>query len=121
MITSIGDGESGAGLGRAGIRAAIDAIVSEALRAGAQRAERDAVPRLIGVTDGIIAELEELNLQDVPSVPEPLRARALLALACIGLAPRLRAQPTPTQVLDALFDAQQRLFDWKHATAPAAS
>lgn len=98
-----------------GIRAAIDAIVLAAARIYEERARREAVARLIRVTDGMIAEAEELNLREVRYVPDRLRMRAQLVFGLVGFeaTSAIRLRPTPTGLIDALFDAQQLLFDAK--------
>jgi DNA-binding HxlR family transcriptional regulator len=99
-----------------GIQAAVATMVSEALREHEDRLAREAVRHLINVTDGMIAELEALNLREEPSVPEGWQARLILLLASLPFEPKVKipARPSPTQVLDFLFDIQQVLFDRKN-------
>ena len=106
--------------GTGGIRAAIEEMVRETVRAHEQRARREAVARLIRVTDGMIAEVEELNLREVTRIPACLEMRAQLVFEMLGFEPKppLSAQPTPTRLIDTLFDAQQLLFDLKVGEDP---
>ncbi|MFZ0218032.1 MAG: hypothetical protein WAM30_19030, partial [Candidatus Dormiibacterota bacterium] len=115
--------ERGGSLFAGGIRAAVDTMVLEAERAREERAKREAVQRLIQVTDRMIAELEELNLREVPRVPDELRMRARLVFAGLGFEPRpsLPVAPTPTQLIDSVFDAQQIVFELKADPEPAAA
>jgi len=100
-----------------GIQAAITSMVSAARQAHEERLEREAIWRLIQLTDGMIEELEELNLREVPSVSD--RWRPVLVLLCASLPFQLRvrfiSRPSPTELLDVLFDIQQALFDLKNA------
>src|SRR5262252_6173029 len=67
----------------------------------------------------MIEELEELNLRGVRSVSDSWRP--LLVLLCTSLPFQLRvrfiSRPSPTELLDVLFDIQQALFDLKNARA----
>ena len=105
--------------GSGGFRATIDAILFEAGWASEERARRQAIAHLIQVTDAIIAEAEELNLRDVGRISDGLRIRAHRAFQVLGAgASSLPIQPTPTWLIDAMFDAQQILFDLKLGEAP---
>ena len=100
-----------------GIQAAITSMVSAARQAHEERLQREAIWRLIQLTDGMIEELEELNLRGVRSVSDSWRP--LLVLLCASLPFQLRvrfvSRPSPTELLDVLFDIQQALFDLKNA------
>lgn len=99
-----------------GIQAAVATMVSDALHEHEERLAREAVRHLIRVTDGMIAELEALNLREETQVPEGWEARLILLLANLPFEPKVKipARPSPTQVLDFLFDIQQVLFDRKN-------
>lgn len=102
-----------------GIQAAVTTMVSAARRAHEERLQREAIWRLIQLTDGMIDEIEELNLRDVRRVSDSWRP--LLVLLCASLPFQLRVKfvtrPSPTELLDVLFDIQQALFDLKNARA----
>lgn len=108
--------------GTGGIRAAIEEMVRETVRAYEQRARREAVARMIRVTDAMIAEAEELNLREVTRIPARLEMRAQLVFEMLGFEPKppLSVEPTATRLVDTLFDAQQILFDLKVSEDPEA-
>jgi hypothetical protein len=70
---------------------------------------------LIRWTDAMIGELEEDNLRDVRQVSGAWfpRLANLFSVLPFGFRPWLPARPTPTEVMDVLYDAQQNLFDIK--------
>jgi hypothetical protein len=90
--------------------------------AGRRHPERDRVERLIHMNDAMMNELEQLNLDGVERVRVEWRAR--LAFLFSGLpfpyVPWLRAYPSPTEVLDVLFDLQAHLLELKRQQAPPA-
>lgn len=80
--------------------------------------ERERVVKLVRLTDAMMNELEQLNLDGVERVRGEWRTR--LAFLFSGLPfpyePWLRAYPSPTEVLDVLFDLQGRLLELKRAS-----
>jgi hypothetical protein len=66
-----------------------------------------------------VGELEQLNLDGVERVEAAWKPRlsALFSALPFGYLPWLRAYPSPTEVLDLLFDLQARLLDLKLARA----
>ena len=67
---------------------------------------------LIERTDQILAQLATLNLRGFPRVPPALRARLIrlvddLPFEFVKL---IRPRPTPTALIDLVFDIQQELF-----------
>lgn len=97
-------------------------IRQHAAWAGRRHPERDRVERLIRMTDEMMNELEQLNLDGVDRVRAEWRTR--LAFLFSGLpftyVPWLRAYPSPTEVLDVLFDLQAHLLELKRQHAPPA-
>jgi len=95
-------------------------IRRHAALAGPRHPERDRVERLIRLTDAMMNELEQLNLDEVTRVRGEWRTR--LAFLFSGLPfpyePWLRAYPSPTEVLDVLFDLQGRLLELKRQQLP---
>lgn len=80
---------------------------------------RERVERLIELTDAMVAELEQLNLDGVERVEAAWKPRltALFSELPFRYLPWLRAYPSPTEVLDLLFDLQAQLLDLKLARA----
>jgi hypothetical protein len=95
-------------------------IQRHAARAGRRHPERDRVERLIRLTDGMMDELEQLNLDGVERVQAEWRTRLTFLFSGLPFeyVPWLRAYPSPTEVLDVLFDLQGRLLDQKRLHAP---
>lgn len=77
-----------------------------------RRLDRARLPRLIALTDAMLEALEQLNLADVSSVSAEWRERLVLLFANLPFeyCPRLRASPSPTEVLDVIFAVQEGLF-----------
>lgn len=98
------------------IRDAIDAIRAAKHSAVASLLERERIPQLIRWTDAMIEELEELNLLEVRRVDISWRPRLALLFSCLPFEyrPSIRAHPSPTQVVDVLFDIQAHLFNLKN-------
>lgn len=67
---------------------------------------------LIERTDQILAQLETLNLRGVPRVPPALRAELVLLVDDLPFefVKPIRPRPTPTALIDLVFDIQQDLF-----------
>jgi hypothetical protein len=88
-----------------------------------RRLDRARLPRLIALTDLMLDELEALNLADVPRVSAEWRERLVLLFASLPFhyRPRLRAFPSPTEVLDLIFDVQEHLFALRNDRPPATS
>jgi hypothetical protein len=86
-------------------------------RAGWLELERARCRNLVHLTDVFVDELEQLNLDEVESVSADWRPRlaSLFAELPFPYVPWLRADPSPTEVLDLLFDLQGRLLDLKRA------
>jgi hypothetical protein len=78
----------------------------------AQRRQR--LARLVRWTDGLIGELEQLNVAGVRTLPAAWRARLQLLMASLpfpcatdSLAPSM----SPTEALDVVFDIQERIIE----------
>jgi hypothetical protein len=100
-------------------RALVDVITHDWWR----RLDRARLPRLIALTDVMLDELEALNLADVPRVSAEWRERLVLLFASLPFEyrPRLRAFPSPTEVLDIIFDVQEHLFALRNEGLPATA
>jgi hypothetical protein len=77
--------------------------------------EQQRIQRLLQLTDTMVDELEQLNLADVERVGIEWRTRLTFLFSALPFPylPRLRAFPSPTEVLDVLFDLQAPLLDLK--------
>jgi hypothetical protein len=86
-------------------------------RARRRQPERERVQRLIDLTDALVEELEQLNLAAVRRVGGEWRQRltSLFSALPYPYVPSLRAHPSPTEVLDVLFDVQALLLDLKRS------
>ncbi len=99
---------------------AIDAASREIGRhldeARLQQLEHERIESLVRLTDAIVDELEQLNLDDVQRVNGDWRRRLahLFSLLPFPYSPWLRAHPSPTEVLDVMFDVQGRLLVMRH-------
>lgn len=103
---------------------AVEEMVRELAEARLRTLERERTSALISWTDGMIGELELLNLRDVARVPSEWRGRLALLLASLPFeyVPRLKPYPwSPTEVLDMLFDLQAYLFDLKNERSTASA
>jgi hypothetical protein len=91
-------------------------------RAERRELEQQRVQQLMRATDAIVDELERLNLQHVERVDAEWKRRLTLLFAELPFSytPWLRAYPSPTEVLDVLFEVQQRLLDLKRERAARA-
>lgn len=80
--------------------------------------QRDRVVRLMRLTDAMVDELEQLNLDGVERVRSQWRTRLTFLFSGLPFEyePWLRAYPSPTEVLDVLFDVQGRLLELKRAS-----
>ncbi len=81
------------------------------------------IQHLLRLTDAIIGELERLNLEQVERVGAEWRERLTLLFAELPFpyTPWLRAHPSPTEVLDVLFDIQGRVLELKRAQVRPSS
>ena len=88
-----------------------------------RRREREQVDRLVRLTDAIVDELERLNLDEVRRVNGAWRGRLARLFSALPFpyTPWLRAHPSPTEVLDVLFDIQARLLDMKRGRPARAA
>jgi hypothetical protein len=95
-------------------------IRRHAVWAGRRHPERDRVVRLMRLTDEMMDELEQLNLDGVQRVRAEWRTRLTFLFSGLPFhyVPWLRAYPSPTEVLDVLFDLQARLLELKRQQAP---
>lgn len=86
-----------------------------------RRLDRARLPRLIALTDAMLEELELLNLADVARVSAEWQDRLILLVASLPFEHRLRlrAFPSPTEVLDVIFDIQEHLFALRSDGRPA--
>jgi hypothetical protein len=82
------------------------------------RFERWRVTNPIRVIDGMLEELEQMNLRRARRVPITWEPR--LALLAANLPPAVQADPaelragvSPNRLIEALFDVQDQLFDLK--------
>lgn len=71
------------------------------------------------LTDEMMDELEQLNLDGVQRVRAEWRTRLTFLFSGLPFhyVPWLRAYPSPTEVLDVLFDLQARLLELKRQQA----
>jgi len=93
-----------------------DAVDAARRRAHSTALERERIPRLISWTDSMVEELEGLNLRDVRTVDFSWRPRLALLFAFLPFdyRPSIRARPSPTELLDVIFDVQAYLFERKN-------
>lgn len=84
-------------------------------RAERRELEQQRVQQLVHATDVIVEELERLNLDHVERVDADWKRRLTMLFAELPFpyTPWLRAHPSPTEVLDVVFDLQGRLLDLK--------
>ncbi len=77
---------------------------------------RYAFQRMLEATDRVLWQLEEMNRDGVKNVPPVLRAELKVA---VGLMPGHVREPLRTDgpvqdMLDSLFEVQERLFKWRY-------
>src|SRR6266478_1616833 len=80
-----------------------------------QNRRRYAFQRMLEATDRVLWQLEEMNRDGVKNVPPVLRAELKVA---VGLMPGHVREPLRTDgpvqdMLDSLFEVQERLFKWR--------
>jgi hypothetical protein len=102
------------GLANQEIRDAIDGFV--AARIAGRR-----LPALLERTDGMLTELETLNLMGVRRTPTPVRAAltALLAELPFEYTARIGPRPSPTAAIDVVFDIQAGIFNLMYGWEPS--
>jgi hypothetical protein len=97
------------------------------IREAGERSETERLRRLYATsllhrTDRILDGLEELNLYEVPRVPETWGLHIATVVADLpfdyGLA--VSKPPTPTEAIDIVFDLQQALLLWMTGLEPEA-
>jgi hypothetical protein len=78
----------------------------------AERLQRYHLASLLKRTDRMLGGLEELNLLDVPRVPESLRLQiaALVADLPFDYHLLIGVQPSPTEAIDLVFDLQEAIL-----------
>ena len=94
-----------------GITAAVDEITAGERAAEERRHELQ--NRLLPRLDSLIGELEELNVQEIPSVPRPLQLRIIAAVG--GLRDcKPSALARPVAALGLVFAAESELLRRSH-------
>ena len=78
----------------------------------AERLRRFHIASLLKRTDRMLGGLEELNLLDVPRVPETvlLQIGALVADLPFDYSLLIGTQPSPTEAIDLVFDLQEAIL-----------
>ena len=78
----------------------------------AERLKRARLTSLLARTDRILASLEELNLMEVGHAPEVFRVQmtALIADLPFGFQLLISDHPSPTELIDLVFDVQETLL-----------
>jgi hypothetical protein len=90
-------------------------MMEGAARAREARSNQARIRRLILRTDAMIEELERENLRQVGRASPAWRPRMSLLISSLpaDVRPPLGALRTPSEVLDLVYDVQERLFDLK--------
>jgi len=95
------------------------------IREADERSETERLRRLYATsllhrTDRILNGLEELNLLEVPRVPQswPLHIATVVADLPFEYGLAIKDPPTPTQAIDLVFDLQQALLLWMTGLEP---
>ena len=85
-----------------------------------ERLRRFHLASILKRTDRMLGGLEELNLLDVPRVPESLRLQiaALAADLPFDYSLLIGAQPSPTEAIDLVFDLQQAILLFMTGASP---
>ena len=95
--------------------------IDRGIAAGADRGRRERLLReLIRTIDGLLFELEELNLRGRDRVPSGLRERALQALLDVPGGGALEVRHRTIPLMEVLYEAQDQLFDLVIPDRPAA-
>ncbi|HLH68443.1 MAG TPA: hypothetical protein VKY90_05315 [Candidatus Dormibacteraeota bacterium] len=87
--------------------------LQEAIRRENER--RYAFYRMLNATDRVLWRLEELNRDGVKIIPEDMRERMRESLSELppSCLEALRDSPLVQEVLDSIFEVQERLFRWR--------
>lgn len=98
------------------MQVAVEEILRDLAEARLRTLERDRTSALISRIDGMLDELELLNLRDAKTVSPDWHGRLARLVASLPFTyePRIGAQPTPTELLDMLLDLQGYLFHLKN-------
>jgi hypothetical protein len=94
------------------LAAASDEIRDAIVRAHPGGDERPRLERLMRLTDRLLDEVEQLNLDEACRLSPDWTARLDLLFSSLPFAfePVIDASPTPTDVLDVIFDLQQAIL-----------
>lgn len=101
------------------MQVAVEEMLRDLAEARLRTLERDRTSALISRIDGMLDELEILNLRDAKTVSPDWHGRLALLFASLPFTyePRIGAQPSPTELLDMLLDLQGYLFHLKNGQA----
>jgi hypothetical protein len=99
-----------------GFRATTEELVSATRRQRLHQLERERIRRLMRWTDAMIDELEQLNLRGTRHVMAAWKPRLSLLFAALPFEyePNIRAYPAPSELLDVMFEIQDRLLGIKN-------
>src|SRR5205809_5844786 len=77
---------------------------------------RYAFHRMLKATDRVLGRLEEMNRDGVKTVPKPVRAeiRGVVEAMPSRIREPLRDSVAVQDMLDSLFEIQERLFRWRY-------
>jgi hypothetical protein len=89
-------------------------------RSVTERLRRFHLASLLKRTDLMLGGLEELNLMDVPRVPESLRLQiaTLVADLPFDYSLLIGVQPSPTDAIDLVFDLQEAILLFMTGASP---
>jgi hypothetical protein len=89
-------------------------------RSFTERLRRFHLASLLKRTDRMLGGLEELNLMDVPRVPESLRLQiaTLVADLPFDYSLLIGVQPSPTDAIDLVFDLQEAILLFMTGASP---
>lgn len=81
-----------------------------------ENSRRYAFQRMLRSTDRVLWKLEEMNRDGVREVAPDVRAEIKEAVADLpeGCQDVLRDSPAVQELLDSIFEVQERLFKWRH-------
>lgn len=81
-----------------------------------QNRRRYAFQRMLEATDRVLWQLEEMNRDGVKNVPAPLRTQIKEAVEIMPdhIREPLRPEGPVQDMLDSLFEVQERLFKWRY-------
>lgn len=105
------------------MRAAVEEMARDRAEARLRTLERERTSALISWIDSMIEELELLNLRDVPKVSADWYGRMAMLVASLPFEYKLcmPEHPSPTELLDILFQVQGDLFDLRSGRAATPS